>query len=401
MNHKRRNLLLAVVGIVVVILVAAFAYRSTLVCCALPPLPAEYTASAIVALNKTTEAQVHQTETSTLSEPLHERVTLTPSPLPYDSTLYAQRRQDEMKLQTGAGPTQYAIFFATETALVATYQGTVLPTLTPANISPTPPPLPPTPPPYEATLYAQRRIEEERIKTNTGPIYTAEYFYATETALVATYRGTASPTFTPSRTPTPTPTLCPYSDVICPGGNETLSPAGQVMLLMASASAPEFAQLARTATALFVTLTPSTTAAPNMGDGSCAFTWAHQDLPQIAAAAQAVFSKAKLDNINVIRADAYGETCGSNFLAMTTDFYLSAEVDSFADQAAIGQVITDAYNVLMNLDVKLPAKHGYLDIEFTADGETKRFRTLFSQIKSAVESEATGAALIKAGGGLG
>ncbi|MCA0457414.1 MAG: hypothetical protein LCI00_25830 [Chloroflexi bacterium] len=407
MNRKRRNLLLAIGGVMVVLVFATVAFRSTMVCCALPPLPAEYTASAIVALNKTIEADLHLTETAAWSGVIRDPGTFThtPSPtnsFPYDATLYAQRRQEEMMLRTGAGPTQYAIFYATEAALIATYQGTVLPTVTPVT-SPSPTTIPtPTPPPYDATLYAQRRVEEERIRTNTGPIYTAEYFYATETALVATYQGTATtpPVITPSRTPTPTSTLCPYSDVICPGGNETLSPAGQVMLLMASASAPEFGQLAQTATALYVTLTPSPTAVTKASNTPCAFMWAHQDLPDITKAAQEAFTEAKLDAITVIRADAYGESCGSSFGAMTTDFYLSAEVDDFGDTEAVGKIITDAYSVLMALEVELPAKHGYLDIEFTSDGETKRFRTMFSQIKLAVEAEASGEAIIEAGDGL-
>ncbi len=457
MSRKNRLWLIIGTGIVITLVVVAFFMRTTLVCCVLPPtgdyftgtavvaqnqttVALRATASVIVALNQTTEAFLHQTETAYPNWGF----VFTSTPLPYDPTLYAQRRQEELMLRTGAGPTQYTVFFATEAALIANYQGTALPTLTPAIASPTPI-LQPTPPPYDATLYAQRRIEEERIKTNTGPIYTAEYFYATETALVETYQGTALPTTPPPYdanlyarrqreieifktaggptewaifvatetalvatyqgtvlpTFTPTPTLCPHSDIICPGGNETLSPAGQVMLLMASASAPEFGQLAQTATALYVSLTPSPTVPSNATNTPCAFMWAHQDLPEITNAAQAAFNKAKLDNINVIRADAYGETCGSRFMAMTTDFYLSAEVDNFRDTEAIGDIIRDAYNMLLALDVELPARHGYLDIEFTANGEPKRFRAMFSQIKSAVESEATGAALIKAGGGLG
>jgi hypothetical protein len=54
----------------------------------------------------------------------------TPSPSvtpPYDPTLYAQRQQETFLLMTVGGPTEYAIFYATETALIATYQGTPAP----------------------------------------------------------------------------------------------------------------------------------------------------------------------------------------------------------------------------------------------------------------------------------
>jgi hypothetical protein len=46
---------------------------------------------------------------------------------PYDPTLYAQRQHETFLLLTVGGPTEYAIFYATETALVATYQGTPTP----------------------------------------------------------------------------------------------------------------------------------------------------------------------------------------------------------------------------------------------------------------------------------
>ena len=385
MNRKRRNQLLAVGAIGVVVVIAAVLFRLTLVCCALPPMGDYFTGTAVAAQNQTLMLELSETQTAAFIP------SLTPSrtPLPYEPTLYEQRRQEELMLRTGAEPTQYAIFYATEEALIATYQGTVLPTVTPV-ISPSPTIIPtPTAPPYDATLYAQRRVEEERIKTNTGPVYTAEYFYATETALVATYQGTVLPTAT----------LCPYSDVICPGGNETLSPAGEVMLLMASASALEYGQLAQTATAYAVT--PTLTAASNASNTPCAFMWAQQDLPEIAKAAQEALTEAKLDAITVIRAAAYGESCGSRFMAMTTDFYLSAEVDDFSDTEAIGQIIQEAYTVLIALEVELPAKHGYLDIVFTSGGETKRFRTMFSQIQQAVEAKASGEAIIEASWGIG
>lgn len=350
MNRKRRLWLIIGMGIVITLVVAVLALHTIFNCCALPPTPP----AVIMDLPTIDGVETFQSEAiMALTQTTAFIPTMTPSPtrtpLPYDPTLYAQRRQEEQILQTAAGPTQYAIFFATETALVAAYQTTALPTFTPI--------------PYDASM--------------------------SPTALPL-----------PSRTFTPTATLCPPSDVICPGGNATPNAAQIVLGLMASASAPEFGQLAQTATALYVTLTPSPTAASKASNTPCAFMWAHQDLPEIAKAAQEAFTEAKLDAVTVIRADAYGESCGSRFGAMTTDFYLSAEVDNFGDTEAIGHIIQDAYSMLMALDVELPAKHGYLDIVFTSGGETQRFRTLLSQIKAAVEDEASGEAIIEAGGGL-
>ena len=359
MNRKRRLWIIIGIGIVFTVVVGLIAFRLTLVCCALPPTPPTLTAiatlltqNANLEVNQTTEAQLHQTQTTVHETALALVITATPSSYPYDPTLYAQRRHEEQVLQTGAGPTQYAIFFATETGIVATYQGTVPPTSTPI--------------PYTADM---------------------------------------SPTVTPTPRPirTATPTLCPPSDVICPGGNATMSAADKVMVLMASAKAPEFGQLAQTATALAVTPTPTPTSA-SVHDSNCAFSWAHQDLPEIAKAAREAFSTISSAKIEVLRADAYGENCNradgslSYFAAMTTDFYLSADVTNLTDTRQMAQVVMTAYGVLTELKVKLPARAGYLDIVFAAGGEEKRFRAMISQIKGLIETKADDQKLLAAGG---
>ncbi len=386
MNRKRRMWIIIGSGIVITFVVVLIAFRLTLVCCALPPTPPTLTAmgtlltrstgiessdATVLLLNQTQTAIaskndtlqmlltdtatagffVGQTRTAVFETAIAGVITATPSLYPYDATLYAQRRHEEQVLQTGAGPTQYAIFYATETGLAATYQGTVLPTSTPI--------------PYTADM---------------------------------------SPTVTPTPRPirTATPTLCPASDVICPGGNATMSAADKVMILMASAKAPEFVQFAQTATALAVTPTPSPIA--DLNTGSCAWSWAHRDLPDTAQAVQETIVKAGMTNVQVIRADAFGEECsviGSNktsFGAMTTDFYLSVTVSNLNDANELAKMVINTYNVLTTLKVKLPARPGYLDIVFTANGKTWRFRAMFDTLKPAIDVGKTGAELLAVGG---
>jgi hypothetical protein len=457
MNHKQRNLIIGIVVLIVIVGIAYWVLIGSRICCAFPPEAA--TQTAIVSKNDTLQMLLTDTATAAFFEgqtlttvfrtAIAGIITATPSSFPYDPTLYAQRRHEEQILQTAAGPDDYATFYAEETALVATYQKTIIP----------------TPLPYDPTLYAQRRRDEELIRTNTGPIYTAEYFYmtetalvatyqktiipttplpyeptlyaqrrheeqilqtgagptqyaiffATETALVATYQGTVLPTFTPIpytadmsptimprfNTRTATPTLCPPSDVVCPGGNATMSAADKVMVLMASASAPEFGQLAQTATALAITPTPTPTS--GIHDSNCAFSWAHQDLPEIATAAREAFSTISMAKIDVLRADAYGENCNradgslSYFAAMTTDFYLSVEVTDLSDFNQLAQIVRTAYTVLSELKVKLPAQAGYLDIVFSAGEQQTHFRAMFGQIKASIDAGSSAPALLAVG----
>ncbi len=223
---------------------------------------------------------------------------------------------------------------------------------------------------------------------------TEAQLHQTETyALIGGFQGTI----------TPTPTLCPPSDVICPGGNATMSPADKVMVLMASASAPEFGRLAQTATALAIR--PSPTPTPSVRNSNCAFMWAHQDLPDIATAVQTVLNEAGLKAVNVNRADAYGENCVNSdnsvsyFAAMTTDFYLSATVSDLNDADELAEVVSQSYQLLTTLKITLPANVGYLDIMFIKGSDTKHFRAMISQLRPLIEAGKSGADMIEAGGG--
>lgn len=353
MNHKQRNWIIGVVVLIVIVGIAYWVLLGSRICCAFPSEAA--TKTAIVSKNDTLQMLLTdtataaffegQTQTTVFGTAIADVITATPTSYPYDPTLYAQRLHEEQILQTAAGPDDYATFYAEETAIVATYKGTVLPTSTPI--------------PYTADM---------------SP--------------------TALPRFA---TLTATPTLCPPSDVVCPGGNATMSAADKVMVLMASASAPEFGQLAQTATALAITPTPNPTSF------QCAWSWAHRDLPDTTQAVQVILVQKGLSNVHVVRADAFGEECGNSdradrgFGAMTTDFYLSIEVANLNDADASAKIITDTYNILSTLDIELPAQPGYLDMTFTSGSQSKRFRAMFDTIKPIIEGKKGAKELLAAG----
>lgn len=79
----------------------------------------EATASLIVARNETIEAQIAATQAAAPTA----TPTTTPSIL-YEPTLYSLRRTEQMAIWLSPEATRAAVFDATETALVAIYQGT-------------------------------------------------------------------------------------------------------------------------------------------------------------------------------------------------------------------------------------------------------------------------------------
>ncbi len=135
----------------------------------------------------------------------------------------------------------------------------------------------------------------------------------------------------------------------------------------------------------------------------CAWSWAHRDLPDTARAVQEALVSAGMTNVQIIRADAYGEECGNlphsahNFGAMSTDFYLSATVSNPDDVDEKAKIILDVYKVLSSLKIELPAHPGYLEITFTSGGETKHFRAGFEAVKQAIEAGKSAKELVALG----
>jgi hypothetical protein len=218
-------------------------------------------------------------------------------------------------------------------------------------------------PPYDPELFEARRKEELGLNTSGGPTQYA-IFYMTETALVSAYQ-TAQ-----GFTATPTPTI-----------SMTPSPPATPALATHTLEGAAFTQ--------------------------CAYTWAHRDLPDVTALAQAALDEAAIPKTTV-HADAYGEDCidtntttVKGFGAMTTDFYLTVEFTDLTDQSALVDYVETVNTTLLSLPQDtLPARPGHLDITFKSGAEAKYFRTMFDEIKRALDKNLSGANLLNELGGL-
>lgn len=133
-------------------------------------------------------------------------------------------------------------------------------------------------------------------------------------------------------------------------------------------------------------------------DAPCGFVWARQLLPEVERQARAALDDAGLAAVEIRYVEAYGENCVEAdgqvryFAAMTTDFYLSAEIDDASDEARLGQTVERIYHILTPL-TKLPARHGYLDMIFTGGGQERRLRVMFEEVGATLDAGQTGAAL--------
>lgn len=99
--------------------------------------------------------------------------------------------------------------------------------------------------------------------------------------------------------------------------------------------------------------TPTDTSPPPTEDTSstqCGYQWAYQDLPDLTAQFDAMI-KILVPN-STSRATAYGENCVGNdgqvvrFLAMETDFYVLATVETLDDYETFGNWIYDVMQVV-------------------------------------------------------
>ncbi|MBI5667251.1 MAG: hypothetical protein HZC41_04515 [Chloroflexi bacterium] len=162
--------------------------------------------------------------------------------------------------------------------------------------------------------------------------------------------------------------------------------------IMASMGPTEYAVFSATETALVVAFRAVGTPAP------CGFVWARQPLPEVERQARTALDNAGQAAVEIRYVEAYGENCLETdgrvryFAAMTTDFYLSAEVVDLNDEARLGQMVESIYRALLTL-TDLPARLGYLDMIFTSGGQERRLRVMFDQIEAALDTGYTGAAL--------
>ena len=108
-----------------------------------------------------------------------------------------------------------------------------------------------------------------------------------------------------------------------------------------------------------------------------------------------------------VRAQAYGENCidpDGNvryFNATTTDFYLSAQVESLGDLDTAAQIVFAAVDTLsLPMNASFPAKMGYLDLTLISSQGHGILRTSFDQIYFSRAQGLTDGAFIDAIGGV-
>jgi hypothetical protein len=98
--------------------------------------------------------------------------------------------------------------------------------------------------------------------------------------------------------------------------------------------------------------TPTPTPAqPVTGGPGCAFMWATQDLPALAAEVEAALSAADVP-FDTVLVTAFGENCVDasgevvNFYVMQTEFEITLPVESTADDVAMGERALQVLDVL-------------------------------------------------------
>jgi hypothetical protein len=118
-------------------------------------------------------------------------------------------------------------------------------------------------------------------------------------------------------------------------------------------------------------VTPSAKAATRIeNNGSCAYTWATESLPEESAKLQTVFDKVELSGYQV-KAEAYGENCVAgdgtivSFGTMETDIYVTVAVPNVQDHQDLGNRLGALMQVLDHIDFQLPGPNaGYLGVTF-------------------------------------
>ncbi len=285
-----------------------------------------------------------------------------------------------------------------------------------------------TPTPFELTSQA---IMSQNIVGDANPLVTGTFQALqrqTETAKAAFtpiyYDASMSPTalpYTELHSPTavaqvfyhtPTPIFYTYDSEL------SQQRQTEVWLLMTSGGPTEYAIFYATETALVeayqtaqhLNQVPSLTPLPTVTGSSvvqCAYSWAHRDLPDVATLARAALESADIAD-TAIRADAYGEECINfntntvvSFGAMTTDFYLTAELTNVNNANVLADYVVAVYRVFSDLPRQnLPARLGYLDFTFTSGTTAKYLRTTFDDIKAAMDKNLSGQKFLDALGGL-
>jgi hypothetical protein len=115
---------------------------------------------------------------------------------------------------------------------------------------------------------------------------------------------------------------------------------------------------------------PTPTSTPDVFSTQCGYQWAYQDLPDLTAQFDPAVKSLIPDSTS--RATAFGENCVAangqvvRFLAMETDFYVFATVDTLNDYETFGNWIAQVIQVVNGYSPEMIAgpKPGFVEFRF-------------------------------------
>lgn len=130
--------------------------------------------------------------------------------------------------------------------------------------------------------------------------------------------------------------------------------------------------------------------------------WANEPLPELSDGLNQALKDYPLQAEGY--AQAYGENCVTNdedvvrFLPMETDFYLTLQVEELEDEQALGELLEQVMEVLMEFptDATPGPQSGYVSITFEAPEDSLRLWALRAEIETALETGLRGKELLKA-----
>ena len=116
---------------------------------------------------------------------------------------------------------------------------------------------------------------------------------------------------------------------------------------------------------------------PGSASTQCAFVEGRQALPELSGRFIGNLKNAALP-IETARAEAYGENCVAadnsvvRFTAMETDFYVTLDVASLGDEAALGQSLEKILLIIDNIPAdQMGPNPGYIGVTFKAGEQVK------------------------------
>lgn len=146
-------------------------------------------------------------------------------------------------------------------------------------------------------------------------------------------------------------------------------------------------------------LTPAT---PEAIPVQCGWVWAEQALPETSAQWLAALQAAGIET-NRAETRAYGENCLDaqgqvvRFAMMQVDFYADLPAADLTDLARLGEQAEQVLSTLAAFPAAdLPARKGYIGLNFQAGASEKRLWLTFSDAEAALSTGLHGAPLFEA-----